>query len=160
MQQQDVEISRVYRALQTIARTPIPKGYIVICYGTTHARITEDTGVEIFYSTTGVNGFWKYIPLPKPKFFILRLNQEKIIEFFKSIDDYACVSFVIVPVDKEQNIVDGIIVDQNPFRSPALKLSDHLLYFVDTDNPESSTGISEAISVGSDSPLKDGLIFA
>lgn len=160
MQQQDVEIGRVHRALQTIARTPIPKGYVVICSGTTHASVTEDVGVEVLYSASGVNGVWKYVPLPKPKFFIARVAQMRIFEFFKSIDDYACVAFMMVPADKEQNIIEDIIVDRSPFRSLALSLPDHLLYFVDTDNPESSTGISEAISIGGDSPLKDGLIFA
>lgn len=160
MQQQDVEISRVHRALQNIAQTPIPEGYVVICSGTTHASVTKDVGAEVLYSASGVKGAWNYIPLPKPKFFIARLNQKRILEFFKSIDDYACVAFMILPVDKEKTTIDNIIVDRNPFRSLVLNLSDHLLYFVDTDNPESSTGISEAISVGSDSPLKGGLIFA
>lgn len=160
MQQQDVEISRVHRALQNIARAPKPKGYVVICSGTTHANVTKDAGAEVLYSASGVNGAWNYVPLPKPKFFIARLDQARIPEFFTSIDDYACVAFMIVPADEEQNIIENIILDRNPFRSLALKLPDHLLYFVDTDNPESSTGISEAISVGSDSPLKGGLIFA
>jgi hypothetical protein len=160
MQQKDVEIGRVYRVLESMSRSSELDRHVVICSGTTYAAVANGTGVEILHLASGVKGAWRFIPLPKPTFFIARIKQSRIFAFFKHIDVYACVAFMIFPAALEKDIVGAIINDRNPFRSPVLDLADHFVYFVDTDHPESSTGICEASSVGRDSPFKGGLYFA
>ena len=160
MQQRDVEISRVYRVLEAISRAKLPLGHVVICSGTTHASVADIEGVNILYSAPGVKGVWSFIPLPKPKLFVARISQQQIPQFFKAIDAYACVTFMIIAATNELDVLDSIATDWNPFRSVVLDFPDHLLYFIDSDSPESSTGITEAISVGKNSSLRDGLVFA
>ncbi len=150
----EVEIGRVNTILERLAR-PEFKELNAFAFGSTHSsnvvRAQEklNRAVSLLHHGSAAKGFWRLVPLPKPRSFAFKIHDNLAIpQLFSLLDEYLLISFLFVlPQDRE--IVEELLLG-GKYDSVELigNLTDlHILWNFDLDSSEFESGISEEFSV-------------
>ncbi|MEL6748921.1 MAG: hypothetical protein AAFO09_01350 [Pseudomonadota bacterium] len=110
--------------------------------------------IEIKTIESTKKGVWKVIPIPSPKYFVIKINKFDVLEdFYKSINDISIMTFCIFDKSIESNFLRRMAREkQATYIEPMYQDSSYFAYGIDTDDQESESGFREFVSYGINAP--------
>jgi len=135
--------------------------YVIYARGHTYRSknkiksIEKKFPVQVIINKIFRKGLLFLIPLPMPEriFLIKILDPQCLRSLFNELDDYLLIDYALFNQETENDFLQEICVDKTLFEVESIKNDDrHLIYTIDTDNPESDTGIMEVVSYGKNTP--------
>jgi len=150
---QDADMGRFYRILEYLAKTVNEKMNVIYIVGSTYKDISEETkrfDMKIIDIQSLRRGWLKIIPIPVAKRFLIKLtNKKDLVEIVKSLEEHDPIEIFVFDRKIEDKFLKNFDINNREYsRSIIMEDSGYLIYGMDFDNMESTTGALEFISYG------------
>ena len=157
----DIELSRALRVLCHLESNLVYFNDVIL-YAIGNTYKNEETirniginmDVNIIKNESFRIGLRRFLPISMPRIFLMKINNSKdILKVFNELNDHLLIEFGVFHKDMEKNFLNHInSTDILSLFDLIKKDSRYLIYGIDCDNEESSTGIMEFISYGKNTP--------
>jgi len=157
----DIEMNRAVRILGYLEKSlPLKDDSVLYATGTTFKKksdidnVKDKCCIEIIKNESTKTGVKKIIPFPMPISFVIKILDYKLLRnIFKLLDDHLLIEFLVFDKKVEKNFLLEVKDTCFQFTTTSIKEdSRYLIYGIDLDNQESTTGIMELVSYGIDAP--------
>ena len=157
----DIEVNRAIRILGYLEKSlSLEDELVLYVAGSTYRKkddidnIKNQCSVEIIKNKSTRTGVKKILPFPMPTSFVIKiLDPTSLNKIFKLLDDHLLIEFFIFNKKTENNFLLEMKDTNSYSKVRSVKEdSQYLIYGIDLDNQESTTGIMELISYGVNTP--------
>jgi len=155
----DANMERFYRILEYLSKNIDENNKVIYLVGSTFTDIAEATkkfDVEIIKIKSLREGWLRIIPIPVSKNFIIKLKDKRnLVEVVQSLEEHDPIEIFIFNKNIEDKFLKNFNIDNRIYTRNIIKEdSQYLIYGMDFDNTESTTGALEFIAYGKDIPTE------
>ena len=152
---QDATRERFYRILDYLSKNIDENKKVVYLVGSTFTNIinaVEKFDVEIIKIKSLRTGWLRIVPIPMSKRFVIKLNnKQNLVEIVQSLEEYDPIEIFIFNKNLEDKFLKSFDIDNRIYTRNIIKEDpQYLIYGMDFDNMESTTGALEFITYGKD----------
>jgi len=153
---QDATRERFYRILKYLTKNIDENNQIVYLIGSTLKSIKDiknlnkKFNIKLVKTKSLRTGWLRIIPIPVANHFLIKLNnKDELIEIINYLEDYEPIEVFVFNKNLEENFLKKFnISDREYTRNLLSEDSKYLIYGMDFDNSESTTGALEFIAYG------------
>ena len=157
----DIELNRAFRILEGLeSNLNYFNNIVIYASGNTYKKeddiknIEKNMSVKVIINESLRKGMRGFIPISIPRMFLIKINNQKdISKIFDELNDHLLIEFGVFNKNIEKDFLHHIDSSDHASLFDFIKNDDqYLIYGIDCDNEESSTGIMELISYGINTP--------
>lgn len=154
---QDADRERFYRILDYLSKNIDENNKAVYLVGSTYTNlidVVEKFDVEIIKIKSLKTGWLRIVPIPISKNFIIKLkNKQNLVGVVKSLEEHDPIEIFIFNKNIEDKFLKNFDINNREYTRNIIKEDpQYLIYGMDFDNMESTTGALEFITYGKDIP--------
>lgn len=158
----DIEMPRAYTIIKYLeeACPCVDDSMVVYAVGNCHKSKAEINSVsnllnvEVKVDFPMRKGILSLLPIPTPRSFCIKISDcNCMVDLFSYLNEYLFIEYLFFDRSMENGLIDKVRLDED-YYGIVKKSGKYLIYGVDCDNEESSTGVMEFVSIGEKFPKK------